>query len=108
YGFALNGSLIVNFPKLGWVQTSIDDFYGIGIGAGFHFTKRLSLGYTYERTVKDGLVNLGPTHEIVMAFKLKDKISIREIKAANDTLALLDEEVKDSIAAEKKAVAQQK
>lgn len=108
YGFALNGSLVVNFPRLGWVQTSIDDFYGIGIGAGFHFTKRLSLGYTYERTVKDGLVNLGPTHEIVMAFKLKDKISIRERnKAANDTLALLDEEVRDSIAAEK-AVAKQK
>ncbi len=109
YGFTLNGSLIVNFPRLGWVQTSVDDFYGIGIGAGFHFTKRLSLGYTFERTVKDGLVNLGPTHEIVMAFRLKDKITIRERnKVAGDTLALIDEKVTDSIAEETKAALKKK
>lgn len=78
YGFTLNGSLLVHFPRLGWLQTSLDDYYGVGIGAGFHLTKRLSLGYVYERTVKEGLVNLGPSHEIIMSFKLKDKLSLRE------------------------------
>ena len=46
-GFGINGSAMVDFPKIGWFQTSIDDFYGIGVGAGFHLTKRLSLGYTF-------------------------------------------------------------
>lgn len=104
FGFGLGGSALVNFPRMGWVQTSLDDFYGIGIGVGFHFTKRLSLGYTYESTVKEGLSNLGPSHEITMVFVVKDKIALRQMKggAGKDTLALLDEAIKDSIA-EKKA-----
>ncbi|RYJ42071.1 type IX secretion system membrane protein PorP/SprF [Flavobacterium beibuense] len=101
YGFSLNGFLLVNFPRLGWLQTSVDNYYGVGIGAGFHLTKRLSLGYTYERTVKDGLVNLGPSHEIIMSFKLKDKLSIRQQnKKAGDTLAQLEEKLKEDEVAE--------
>ena len=104
FGFGVGGSASVNFPRMGWVQTSIDDFYGIGVGVGFHFTKRLSLGYTYESTVKEGLSNLGPSHEITMVFAIKDKIALRQkTGVANDTLAMLEEELNENTVAKKDA-----
>jgi len=103
YGFGLGGSLLVNFPRIGWVQTGTDDYYGIAIGAGFHFTKRLSLGYTFERTTKEGLVNLGPSHEITMVFSFKDRELAKKealkkegLKKPKDTLAA-NEELPDDI-----------
>lgn len=113
YGFGLGGSLLVNFPRIGWVQAGTDDYYGIAIGLGFHFTKKLSLGYNYERITKDGLVNLGPTHEITMVFCLKDRDVARkellEEKAGKpkDTLAAIEKAatLKDTIAKEDKAIA---
>lgn len=87
----LSGSLLVDFPKFGWFQTGIDDFYGVGVGLGFHFTKKLSLGYTYERTIKEGLVNLGPTHEITMVFSFKDRVlAKKEPLTAKDTLEQIE------------------
>lgn len=73
--FVYGGSVITNFPNLGWVQAGIDDFYGVNIGVGAHFTKKLSLGYTYERVINDGLVNLGPTHEITLSYRFAGKES---------------------------------
>lgn len=112
YGFGLGGSLLVNFPRIGWVQAGTDDYYGIAIGAGFHFTKKLSLGYTYERITKDGLVNLGPTHEIVMVFCLKDrdvakKQLLEEQKKPKDTLAAIEKAatLKDTLAKEDEMIA---
>lgn len=73
--FVYGGSVITNFPNLGWVQAGIDDFFGVNIGAGAHFTKKLSLGYTYERVINDGLVNFGPTHEITLSYRFAGKES---------------------------------
>lgn len=86
--FGINASAMVDFPKIGWFQTSIDDFYGIGLGAGFHLTKRLSLGYTFERAVKEGIVNLGPTHEFTMVFAIRDRLVAERADALQDTLQL--------------------
>jgi len=98
YGFGLGGSLLVNFPRIGWLQTGTDDYYGIAIGAGFHFTKRLSLGYTFERTTKEGLVNLGPTHEVTMVFSFKDRELAKKEAKKNEA----EEKAKDSLKAEDK------
>lgn len=73
--FKYGGSVLLNFPYLGWIQTGIDDYYGISIGAGGHLTNRLSLGYVYERVINDGLVNLGPTHEVTLSFRFPHKTS---------------------------------
>lgn len=73
--FVYGGSVITNFPNLGWVQAGIDDFFGVNIGVGAHFTKKLSLGYTYERVINDGLVNFGPTHEITISYRFAGKES---------------------------------
>lgn len=102
FGFGLGGSLMANFPSFGWLQTGIDDYYGVAIGAGFHFTKRLSLGYTFERTTKEGLVNLGPTHEITMIFAFKDreiakKQLLEEQNKPKDTLAAIEEKLKEDL-----------
>ena len=45
----LGGSLILDLPKLGWVQGGYDSFYGASAGIGFNLSKRLSLGYTMEK-----------------------------------------------------------
>ena len=71
--FQYGGSIMVNFPKLGWVQAGVDDFFGVGIGAGAHLTRKLSLGYTYEQVIKEGLVNFGPTHEITISYRFGGK-----------------------------------
>lgn len=71
--FVYGGSVITNFPNLGWVQAGIDDFYGVNISVGAHFTKKLSLGYAYERVINDGLVNFGPTHEITLSYRFAGK-----------------------------------
>ncbi len=102
YGFGLSGSLIVSFPKFGWLQTGIDEYYGVAIGAGFHFTKRLSLGYTFERITKNALVNLGPTHEITMVFSFKDRDLARkkyaeQAEKPKDTLAEIEKELIDEL-----------
>lgn len=97
----LSGNILVDFPKFGWIQTGVDDFFGVGIGLGFHFTRRLSLGYTYERTIKEGLVNLGPTHEITMVFSFKDRLLAKQNNmTAQDTLNQI-EEIDKKIAAKK-------
>lgn len=112
YGFGLGGSLLVNFPRIGWVQAGTDDYYGIAVGMGFHFTKKLSLGYTYERITKEGLVNLGPTHEITMVFCLKDRdVAKKELleekaKKPKDTLAEIEKaaKLKDTVADKEEAL----
>lgn len=83
-GFNINGALLVDFPRIGWLQTSVHDYYGVGVGAGFHLTKRLSLGYVYERTMKEGLVNLGPTHELTMIFNINDAPMGRQVEPVED------------------------
>lgn len=114
-GFGLGGSLLVNFPRIGWMQAGTDDYYGVAIGAGFHFTKKLSLGYTFERITKDGLVNLGPSHEIVMVFCFKDrelarKQLLEEQAKPKDTLAAIEKAatLKDSIDEEDEQIAAMK
>ena len=73
YGIGLGGSILVDFPQMGWLKTGVDNYYGVGAGFGIHLSKRLSIGYTYERTIKEGLVNLGPTHEVNLVFAIGEK-----------------------------------
>jgi type IX secretion system PorP/SprF family membrane protein len=92
-GFNINGNILVDFPRIGWLQTSIHDYYGVGVGAGFHLTKRLSLAYVFERTVKEGLVNLGPTHELTMIFRINDAPIGPAESMERNTTELLDQDV---------------
>ena len=96
----LSGSLIVDLPKVGWLQGGYDDFFGVSAGLGFNLTKRLSLGYTIEKGLSDGIQNLGTTHEITFAYSFQpnlteDRVELDDLfeEENKDRLAQLEEEI---------------
>jgi type IX secretion system PorP/SprF family membrane protein len=72
---SLGGSLILDLPKLGWIQGGYDTFYGASAGAGFNINQRLSLGYTMEKGFGTDLNNLGLTHEISLAYSFTPNLT---------------------------------
>lgn len=95
-----SGSLILDMPKLGWIQGGYDDFYGIAAGVGFNLTKRLSLGYTIEKGIRDQISNFGVTHEINFAYSFQAILSenrVYEDLLEDENLLVLEEEPKDSL-----------
>lgn len=79
-----NANILAEFPKLGWIQTSIEKFYGVSFGFGLHLTKRLSIGYTFEKGISNLLNTFGPTHEVVMTLGFQDRnVARKNIALAN-------------------------
>lgn len=79
----LGGSLILDLPKIGWVQGGYDSFYGASAGLGVNLNKRLSLGYTMEKGLAGELDNFGLTHEISLAYAFtpnltEDRVMLEE------------------------------
>lgn len=62
------GGLILDLPKLGWIQGGYDQFYGASAGTGFNLNRRLSFGYNFEKNINNSFTNLGVTHEVSIAF----------------------------------------
>ena len=73
--FTLGGNLILDLPKLGWVQAGYDDFYGASAGLGFNLTKNISLGYTVEKGLSNEFENFGVTHEISLAYSFTPNLT---------------------------------
>ncbi len=90
----LGGSLIMDLPKLGWLQGGYDSFYGAAAGIGFNLNRRLSLGYTMEKGLSNDFDNFGITHEISFAYSFtpnltEDRVMLED---SNDALVDNDEE----------------
>lgn len=108
----LGGSLILDLPKLGWIQGGYDDFYGASAGIGFNLNRRLSIGYTMEKGLSNNFDNFGLTHEISFAYSFtptltEDRVMLekeQEILAEEDTSATEEvvEETQDKDIAELK------
>ncbi len=97
---AFSGSLILDMPKLGWIQGGYDDFYGVAAGVGFNLTKRLSLGYTIEKGIRDQISNFGVTHEINFAYSFQAILTENRVYQDlldDENLLVLEEEPKDSL-----------
>jgi type IX secretion system PorP/SprF family membrane protein len=62
------GGIILDLPRLGWLQAGYDSYYGGSAGAGFNVNKRLSLGYNFERGFSQDINNFGVTHEVSIAY----------------------------------------
>ncbi len=62
------GGIILDLPRLGWLQAGYDSYYGGSAGAGFNINKRLSLGYNFEKGFSQDIQNFGVTHEISVAY----------------------------------------
>lgn len=89
--FGYGVSAIFDAPKLGWLQSGYDDFYGFSAGLGVHITNRLSIGYTYEKTVKNNLSQFGASHEFTMAFAIKNERKSMEFENYEDDAAKIIE-----------------
>ncbi|MEA1785824.1 PorP/SprF family type IX secretion system membrane protein [Arenibacter sp. GZD96] len=67
------GSLLLDMPKLGWLQTSWDDSYGLSAGFGFNLNDTMSLGYLMEKDLAQQDANFGWNHELSLAYTFKNK-----------------------------------
>ena len=66
------GSLLLDMPNYGWLQTTVDEEYGVAAGIGFNLSEKMSLGYLMEKDLSSEDANLGWNHEITLAYKFKD------------------------------------
>ena len=66
------GSVLLELPNYGWLQTTVDDTYGISMGLGFNLNKKMSIGYLMEKDVTQEDANLGWNHELSLAYTFKD------------------------------------
>lgn len=73
--FTLGGSLILDLPKIGWLQGGYDSFYGVSAGIGFNLNQRMSIGYTMEKGLSNTFDNLGLTHEINFAYSFTPNLT---------------------------------
>ncbi|NNJ90007.1 MAG: type IX secretion system membrane protein PorP/SprF [Eudoraea sp.] len=92
--FVLGGNLILDLPRLGWVQGGYDSFYGASAGIGFNLNKRVSIGYTMEKGLSNTFDNFGLTHEISFAYSFtpnltEDRVMLED---SEETLAQNEEE----------------
>ena len=98
----LGGSLILDLPKLGWLQGGYDSFYGASAGIGFNINRRISLGYTMEKGMSNNFDNFGLTHEISFAYSItpnltEDRVMLEE---GYEELAENEEEQEDTLTAQ--------
>ena len=93
---SLSGSLILDLPKLGWLQAGYDDIYGAAAGIGFNLNKRLSLGYTVEKGLSNNFENFGVNHEISLAYSFVPNLTEDRVlleKGNEDLVSNEEEEV---------------
>ncbi|WP_127137739.1 PorP/SprF family type IX secretion system membrane protein [Flagellimonas oceanensis] len=86
------GGVILDLPKLGWVQGGYDQFYGASAGTGFNLNQRLSFGYNFEKSLNNSIANLGVTHEISIAYSFVPNLSKNTFVSNED-----DDEAKKKI-----------
>src|SRR5690606_4953905 len=89
----LGGSLILDLPKLGWLQTGYDSFYGASAGIGFNINKRISLGYTMEKGMSNNFDNFGLTHEISFAYSITPTLTEDRVLLEADYDQLVENEM---------------
>lgn len=80
----LGGSLILDLPKIGWIQTGYDSFYGAAAGVGFNINQRVSLGYTMEKGLSNNFDNFGLTHEISVAYSFSPNLTEDRVMLEDD------------------------
>ena len=92
--FILGGNLILDLPKLGWLQGGYDSFYGASAGLGFNLNRRLSVGYTMEKGLSSDSDNFGLTHEISFAYSFTPNLTEDRVMLEDEQeqLASNDEE----------------
>ncbi|WP_165750085.1 type IX secretion system membrane protein PorP/SprF [Cellulophaga sp. Z1A5H] len=70
--FTYVGSMVLELPKYGWLQTTFDADYGLSAGFGFNLSDKMSLGYLMEKDVANTEADLGWNHEVSVAYTFKN------------------------------------
>lgn len=63
------GTILLDLPKLGWLQGGYDDFFGSSAGLGIQLSQKVAISYVYETGKND----LGPTSEIGIVYSFSQK-----------------------------------
>ncbi|WP_282053478.1 PorP/SprF family type IX secretion system membrane protein [Maribacter luteus] len=106
------GSLLLDMPNYGWLQTTLDDTYGLSMGLGFNISKKMSIGYLMEKDIKQEDADLGFNHEVSLAYTFKDSGDSSSSYADTSEDAKIDRIVRNyeeqilALRAEKKSKAQ--
>ncbi|NNE02182.1 MAG: PorP/SprF family type IX secretion system membrane protein [Eudoraea sp.] len=96
--FVLGGNLILDLPKLGWVQGGYDSFYGASAGVGFNLNKNISIGYTMEKGMSTNFDNFGLTHELSFAYSITPNLTEDRVMLEDSEEALaFNEEAEEPI-----------
>lgn len=66
------GSMLLDLPKYGWLQSTIDNEHGISMGLGFNLNNKMSLGYLLEKDIMNNETDLGWNHELSLAYTFKN------------------------------------
>lgn len=82
--FVLGGNLILDLPKIGWLQGGYDSFYGASAGIGFNLNRRISIGYTMEKGLSSNFDNFGVTHEISFAYSFTPNLTEDRVMLEDD------------------------
>lgn len=89
------GSLLLDLPDYGWLQTTYDQDYGVSLGLGFNVSKKLSLGYLMEKDISDAGSNLGWNHEVSLAYAVKENPGVNNLYVNSSEDSRVDEIVKN-------------
>ncbi|MCV6628275.1 MAG: PorP/SprF family type IX secretion system membrane protein [Flavobacteriaceae bacterium] len=89
------GSMVLDLPKLGWLQGGYHSYYGASAGIGFNLGKRVSLGYSMEKGLNEANKNLGLTHELNFAYSFQPRLT-------EDVVKNKSEDDKDAVAKNQK------
>ncbi len=89
------GSLLLDLPDYGWLQTTYQQDYGLSLGLGFNVSKKLSLGYLMEKDITDAGANLGWNHEVSLAYAVKDIPGMQNLYVNSSDDNRVDEIVKN-------------
>ena len=93
--FTYIGSLLLDLPNYGWLQTTYDETYGVSLGMGFNLNRRLSIGYLMEKDITQTGGNLGWNHELSLAYTFKDEDANPDGYVSNSKDRQIDEIVRN-------------
>ena len=94
-GLGYVGSILLELPNYGWLQTNFDDDYGLSLGLGFNLSKRMSLGYLLEKDLMTDDADLGWNHEISLAYTFDNHGSSMDAYADSSEDAKVDRIVRN-------------
>ncbi|MBD0777241.1 PorP/SprF family type IX secretion system membrane protein [Maribacter sp. ANRC-HE7] len=92
---AYMGSVLLDMPKYGWLQTTLDDTYGLSMGLGFNISNKMSIGYLMEKNIKQEDADLGFNHELSLAYTFKDSQNLKNAFTDNSEDEKIDRIVRN-------------